>query len=109
MDELEQQTEPLTSFDVAIDAAGTATIKIGGELDISTVDDLAAHVASALAVDPPRLIVDVSELRFADSSAIALWVRWAATVERFELRDPPALLRRVITAMGLTEKLAIRP
>ena len=57
---------------------------------------------------PARLVVDVSELRFADSSAIALWVRWAARVPEFELRDPSPLLQRVVTAMGLAEKLAVR-
>ena len=46
-------------------------------------------------------------MRFADSSAIALWVRWAGAVSEFELLDPPPLLRRVINAMGLADKLGV--
>jgi hypothetical protein len=53
------------------------------------------------------LVVDLSGLRFADSSAIALWVRWATTIDRFELRNTPSFVRRVIAAMGLSERLGV--
>ena len=82
---------------------------ISGDLDISGIDALEAQVAPLLAEHPPKLIVDVRELRFADSSAIALWVRWSSNVESFELRNPTPLLRRVITSMGLSDKLAVMP
>ncbi len=84
-------------------------VTIGGELDISNVDSLEAEVEPVLAREPARLIVDVGGLRFADSSAIALWVRWAASVGEFELHDPSPLLRRVVTGMGLADKLAVKP
>jgi anti-anti-sigma factor len=95
------------SFTVDADSAGSATVTITGELDMSNVDELEQEVAGALAREPERLVVDVAQLRFADSSAIALWVQWAGAVDQFELRDPPPLLRRVISGMGLAEKLAV--
>jgi anti-anti-sigma factor len=109
MDELEPESGPQVSFAVAEDGAGTPIVTIGGELDISNVDALEAEVAPLLETASGRLIVDVGGLRFADSSAIALWVRWATIVTEFELRDPSPLLRRVIMGMGLADKLAVTP
>lgn len=109
MDELEPDGDPEISFDVAMDASRTAVVTIRGELDISSIDALAAEVAPVLERDPARLVVDVGAVRFADSSAIALWVRWAGIVDQFELRHPTPLLRRVIAGMGLAQKLAVTP
>ncbi|HUE25727.1 MAG TPA: STAS domain-containing protein [Solirubrobacteraceae bacterium] len=105
MDEL----EPHQRVELATDAAGNAIVRISGDLDISGIDSVQAQVAPVLAEHPAKLIVDASGLRFADSSAIALWVRWATTARSFELRNPSPLLRRVVTAMGLAEKLAVTP
>jgi anti-anti-sigma factor len=107
MDDLEGEMEPLMSFDVAEADTGSAIVTITGELDIATIDPLQSEVADVLAREPSRLIVDVGRVRFADSSAIALWVRWAGAVSQFELRDPPPLLRKVVTAMGLAETLGL--
>ena len=109
MDELDPPEDELITGEVDTDSPGTARITIAGELDISNVDELEQAVAPALAERPEQLIVDVAGLRFADSSAIALWVRWASVVPHFELRDPPPLLRRVVTSMGLAERLEVTP
>jgi anti-anti-sigma factor len=95
------------TFEVATGEHGTAVVTVAGELDIANIEPLATAVAPIIDAKPARLIVDVSALRFADSSAIALWVRWAANVGEIELRDPSPLLRRVITSMGLGEKLRV--
>jgi anti-sigma regulatory factor (Ser/Thr protein kinase) len=53
------------------------------EMVLTDVRRRAAGGGRAAARDPAhRLIVDVGGLRFADSSAIALWVRWAGTVSQ---------------------------
>jgi anti-anti-sigma factor len=87
----------------------TVTVTVSGELDMSNVEALGAAVAPALEHHPVRLIVDARELTFADSSAIALWVRWSTAVPEMELRDAPPLLRRVVDTMGLTETLNVTP
>jgi anti-sigma B factor antagonist len=93
-------------FDV-IDDGPTAVVTISGELDIANIEELETAVSPVLAGKPDRLVIDVGALRFADSSAIALWVRWAGTVGEIELRDVSPLLRRVIGSMGLEEKLRL--
>lgn len=87
----------------------TVLVRLAGELDLSNIERLEAEVAPTLAATPKRLIVDAGRLEFADSSAIALWVRWSGTVEHFELRDLSPLLRRVLSAMGLDRKLELTP
>jgi anti-anti-sigma factor len=96
-------------FDVVEGGDRTVTVTVSGELDITNVDTLAKAVAPALEREPERLIIEVSDLRFADSSAIALWVQWANTVPDIELRDVPPLLRRVVESMGLSETLKVAP
>ena len=82
---------------------------ITGELDITNVDALEAAVGSALAQHPQRLTIELCGLRFADSSAIALWVRWSTAVHEIELRDVSPILRRVIDSMGLADTLNVKP
>jgi anti-anti-sigma factor len=95
------------TFDVVEADEQTVTVTIGGELDMSNIDGLSSAVAPYLDRKPARLIVDVHDLRFADSSAIALWVQWATRVPDIELRDVPALLRRVVESMGLADTLKV--
>jgi anti-anti-sigma factor len=96
-------------FDVVEGDDRSVTVTVSGELDITNVDRLASAVAPALEREPARLILKVGDLRFADSSAIALWVRWATSVPEIELRDVPPLLRRVVDTMGLSETLKVSP
>ena len=100
-------TEGGATFTVASDGAAEATVTIRGELDVANVDAIEAAVAPVVAGGIERLVVDVRELRFADSSAIALWLRWAGAVGQFELREPSPLLRKVIASMGLSAKLRL--
>jgi anti-anti-sigma factor len=97
------------SFELAEADNDRVTVTINGELDITNVDALEAAVGSALERHPGRLIVELSGLRFADSSAIALWVRWATAVHEIELRDVSSILRRVIESMGLSDTLNVKP
>ena len=97
------------SFNVVEADDDGLTVRISGERDITNVDALESVVGSALERDPKRLIIDLSGLRFADSSAIALWVRWATAVHEIELRDVPPILRRVIDTMGLADTLNVKP
>ena len=99
---------PELTFEVKREEVGTATVTVSGELDIANVERLEAAVAPILETKPDRLVVNVGDLRFADSTAIAAWVRWAAIVGTIELRDPSPLLRQVITKMGLEDTLQLR-
>ena len=97
------------TYEVSADSDGTVTISLAGELDIQSVSALEAALHQTTVVRPSRIVVDASGLEFADSSAIALFVRWANVAERLELRDPPAQLRGHILRMGLADRLVIGP
>jgi anti-anti-sigma factor len=108
MDEVTSNGEPQMTFDIATNGAATV-VTLRGELDIANVDTLEAAVTPVIDGRPGQLVVDVGGLRFADSSAIALWVRWAARVGEIEFRDASPLLRRVITSMGLEGRFRLTP
>jgi anti-sigma B factor antagonist len=95
------------SFDVTGRDGGPPTITVRGELDISNIDELEEAAAPVIERRPDRLVVDLSGLRFADSSAIAAWVRWAGAVGEIELRSPSPLLRQIVTKMGLAGTLRL--
>jgi len=97
------------SFDLAEAGDNGLTVTISGELDITNVDALQEAVGSALEHHPRRLIIELSGLRFADSSAIALWVRWSTAAHEIELRHVSPILRRVIDTMGLGDTLNVKP
>ncbi len=99
--------EPELSFEVSSGDDGDAVVTVSGELDIANVDRLDAAVAPVIGRALRRLIIDVRDLRFADSSAIALWVRWSTDVGEIELRNCSPLLRRVIQSMGLEQQLRL--
>lgn len=95
-------------FDVSEDQDGAPVVKLEGELDMSTTPGLESAVSPIIATKPERLVIDATGLEFADSSAIALLVRWANLVPQVEIRQPPELLRHVITRMGLAERLRVQ-
>jgi len=97
------------TYDVREGEDQSVTVRVGGELDMTNVAALSAAVRPAVEQRPERLIIDVGELSFADSSAIALWVRWANAVPEVELRGARPFLRRVVESMGLSEMLKVTP
>lgn len=107
MDSVGSADSPSLEFELGSEADGTTVITVRGDLDIASTDRLHEAVAPVIRGRPPRLVVDVESLRFADSSAIALWVRWAAAVEQLELRGASPLLRRLIASMGLEQHLRL--
>ena len=101
MEYLTADREPAMTVRAAVDGR-TVVVAVTGELDISNVTELDGVVAPLLdagAVDVVR--IEAAELRFADSSAIALWVRWANRGVALELCHPRPLLRTIVLTMGL--------
>jgi anti-sigma B factor antagonist len=95
--------------DLSEDEDGSPLVRLGGELDMTTAPELEVVVGPIIAQKPARLVIEGAGLEFADSSAIALLVRWANLVPEVEIREPPDLLRRVIARMGLSERLHVHP
>lgn len=96
---------PMMRHSVAEVGDGCVEVTLAGELDLSCTEELRAAIEPALAAVTGTLVVDIAELRFADSSAIALWVSWSQSVPRLEIRHPPPMIMRVIQSMGLAKTL----
>ena len=97
------------TFKARRDNRGEVVVTLGGELDITTVGRLESALNGLLEDGARRLVIDAYALRFADSSAIALLVRWAKRVDEIEIMRPSPLLRKLVESMGLTEILHLTP
>lgn len=99
--------EPTATLRYSISGTGEggAELMLEGELDLATADRLRDAVEATLATLSGTLVIDASQLRFADSSAIALWVAWSRRVPRLEVHHAQPMIMRVIQAMGLVQEL----
>jgi anti-sigma B factor antagonist len=89
------------------DADGVLHVELGGELDISSTPTIRTRFTELLDAAPGRLVVDARELRFIDSSGIALLLLAAQRVAAVEIVHPRPIVRRVIEVSGLAEVLRI--
>ena len=62
-------SKPNFRIEVDRDVAG-ATVTVAGDIDMATVDRLEDARATALAQHPSRIVIDLSGVRFIDSSGI---------------------------------------
>jgi anti-sigma B factor antagonist len=83
------------------------TISVSGELDISSVPPVQEAVDLALASSPQLVVFELADLRFMDSSGIAMLLSVAQRVSRVVLRRPSEIVRRIIDATGLAEALPV--
>jgi len=96
---------PRFSHRVVSNAGGRVVLALGGEFDMASVEQLGTVLDGDVAAATEVLILELGELDFADSSAIALWVTWSQRVPRVEVHGAKPMIRRVIEAMGLNTKL----
>jgi|HubBroStandDraft_4_1064222.scaffolds.fasta_scaffold146768_2 anti-anti-sigma factor len=88
---------------------GTAVIRLSGELDMVSVENVRPVIEGALAGQSERLVFEVSGLEFMDSSGIALLISMTRKVTAVEVRNPTAIVRRIIELTGLTDILLMVP
>ena len=101
---------PITQAPITIKTwkeGDTPVVSLSGELDLSNTEQVRAQLEDALAGGTNRLVFEVSELEFMDSSGIALLASAAQRVREVEIREPPATVRRLLELTGLTEILRI--
>lgn len=88
------------------DGAGTARLRPTGELDMGTAPVLHTHLTEARAAGSKRLIVDLSDLDFMDSTGLTLLTRWSleAANDGFNLALIPGddRIQRLFELTGLT-------
>lgn len=106
MGEVDPGASAEASFDVS-ERPDATVLRLAGELDLASCDELEPALRDVVAGVKDRLVIDATDLRFADSSAIAMWVRWRDAVPALEIHNPPPIVRRVIQTMGLAEVLGL--
>jgi len=107
MEELDASEGDAGSADITFDEAGVPTIKLSGEIDMSNVESLRRQIEPVVARAPERVVFDLASLTFMDSSGIALLLQVSAKTGSVRVREPSALVRRMIDATGLTDVLVV--
>ena len=90
-----------------IRAQNTVTARLHGELDVVTSEQAQRALEDALGADQSgqRLVIDLRDLRFIDSTGIRLLLRWdaASRADGFsvELVQGPEQIQRIFELVGL--------
>jgi len=101
------QGEPRLAIEQSADEDGNPVIVLRGELDISSADTVRETLSSVLASRPERLVFELGELAFIDSSGIAVLVLASNNVDAVELHHTQPIVSRIVELTGLTDTLRI--
>ncbi|WP_328475805.1 STAS domain-containing protein [Actinoplanes sp. NBC_00393] len=96
-------TDPVRVGD---DEVTTSRIRLAGDLDIATRDDLRAALLAVIeAGECARLLVDLRQVRFIDSEALSALIEGYLAAEKagiaFHLVEARGIVERVLTVVGL--------
>jgi anti-sigma B factor antagonist len=90
------------SFKKVQDDSGAPVFKLIGELDLSNVGSLRSAVDASFDEGPDRIVFDLSELQFMDSSGLAMLVAVAERIDTVELLNPRPMICTLIELTGLS-------
>ena len=83
-----------------------AVVRPIGEFDLATADRFSARTERLLAEGYERLVLDLRQLTFMDSSGLRAIVRLNADAARLQVIDGPDNVRRLFTITGLRNVLS---
>lgn len=90
---------------------GDYVVSLWGELDLSGGPDLEAALLAAEQSDATRILVDLGELTFIDSSGLEVLARAAARArsngDRLRITSPQDLVSKVLHLTGLDHQLPL--
>jgi anti-sigma B factor antagonist len=97
----------------AVTEGPTTTLRVAGEVDLATADELSQAATAALESGTQTLVIDLAEVTFLDSTGLAVLVavtnRTTADSVSLTIRDPAPRVRNVINITGLGRFLPISP
>lgn len=97
----------------AVTEGPTTTLRVSGEVDLATADELNRAAAAALQAGPGALVIDLAGVTFLDSTGLAVLVavtnQTTASGVRLTIRDPVPRVRNVIRITGLGQFLPLAP
>lgn len=94
----------------AVDQVGAAVIvRLAGELDLYNAEEIRTALADAATASPARLVIDLSEVEFVDSTALGVLIEARAKVgpQRLVLAAPRLDTRRTLQVSGLDRHLTV--
>jgi anti-sigma B factor antagonist len=88
---------------------GAVVVRLGGELDLYNADEVRDALIAAADSGPRRIVVDLSDVEFVDSTALGVLVEVRAKVGRdaLLLAAPQAETRRTLEVSGLDRHLPV--
>lgn len=87
-------------------------VELAGDIDIESARELRAHIVQCIADSSARVVVDLTEVAFMDSSGLgALVGGWQMTREDGEFRVAGAspVVQRVLSITGMEEVFQLYP
>ena len=92
----------------ARDEDGALVLRLSGDLDVTNAEQVRSAIDAVVSSETEHVIFDLEGLRFMDSSGIAMLVSVARKVREVQLRNPSAIVRRLIELMGSRTPFASR-
>lgn len=94
-----------------VEMVGTAcVVKLGGELDLYNADRVRSALAEATADSPERVVVDLSDVEFMDSTALGVLIEARTRLDNrrgFLLAAPGLETRRALEISGLDRHFTV--
>jgi anti-anti-sigma factor len=91
------------------DSQGDPLLELHGELDMQSAVPFRQTIEELIAQGTNRVVFDLKDLVFMDSSGIAVLVYAANSIPSVEVRNSSAIIKRIVEATGLTGFLRIDP
>jgi anti-sigma B factor antagonist len=96
---------------LGVDAVGTAVvIRLGGELDLYNAAQVRSALADAYTQTPERIVVDLGEVEFIDSTALGVLIEIRAKLDNRDgllLAAPGLETRRALQISGLDQLFTV--
>ena len=96
---------------LGVDTVGTArVVRLGGELDLYNAAQVRSALADACAQAPERIVVDLGQVEFIDSTALGILIETRTKLENrdgFLLAAPGLETRRALQISGLDKLFTV--
>jgi anti-anti-sigma factor len=100
-------------LEIAVDSGDSGPlVRLSGECDLTTIGQLRGAFNAQIVSEAQHLTIDLSELRFADSATIRVFIEtyreFKDAGRTLELLNPQPAIAQTIRLLGVDQVLAIR-
>ena len=92
---------------LTVEDGAAPLVRLAGELDIAGLPDVAPELDALLARDRGPVTVDLTDLRFLDSSGVTVLIRIANHFRPVTVRGATPTVRRVVQVLGLAGRFGL--